>query len=147
MMASLRDDSKSTIGPPFHKFIEARVNQERPDCTHDSLWYICLSKEHLDLQSIACWALHFNGLDVLCRSDDTATADDNAAAALGKVLEFQAGTIDTAPLVPTWLGTLPIRHDLTEAHSTHAQLVRFLEASDPRWPCPCVLFPLPLTKP
>lgn len=67
-----------------------------------------------------------------CRSEDSANATDNAAAALGRVLEYQASTINTAPLVSTWLNSLPLRHDIAEAQVTHAQLVRFLEKSDER---------------
>lgn len=68
----------------------------------------------------------------LHRSEDAGTAQDNAASALGKVLEHHANVMDTGPLVMPFLNALPLHHDLAEAHVAHAQLVRFLEKSDPR---------------
>ena len=42
-------------------------------------------------------------------------AKDNAVAALGKIIRYQAATVDVALLVPNWLNLLPIRHDVEEA--------------------------------
>ena len=72
------------------------------------------------------------GVHIMCRSDDSGSANDNAVSALGKVLQFRRDCVEGTPLVATWLNALPIRHDLAEAHVAHAQLVRFVEASDPR---------------
>ena len=62
-------------------------------------------------------------------------ATENAVASLGKVLEFQANVVDAVQgraLADTWLHALPLVEDTVEALSTHKQLVRFIEASDPR---------------
>jgi len=42
-------------------------------------------------------------------------ARDNAVAALGKVLKFQAASVDAEALLPFWMGLLPLTHDLEEA--------------------------------
>ncbi len=56
-------------------------------------------------------------------------------AALGKVLEHQAGVLDAqqgVALAETYVRALPVVEDAVEAMQVHAQLVRFIEASDPR---------------
>ena len=70
-----------------------------------------------------------------CRSEDNATATENAVAALGRVLEFQSDVVDGQQgksLANTWVQALPILEDSVEAVKVHAQLIRFLEKSDAR---------------
>lgn len=40
---------------------------------------------------------------------------DNAVSALGKIVRYQAGTVDVKLLVPNWLGLLPLKNDIDEA--------------------------------
>ena len=43
-------------------------------------------------------------------------ARDNAVAALGKIIKFQAVTVSNSPeLVPYWLDVMPLTHDMEEA--------------------------------
>ncbi len=70
-----------------------------------------------------------------CRSEENATATENAVSALGKVIEYQAGVLDAqqgVALADTWVRALPVVEDAVEALQVHAQLVRFIEASDAR---------------
>ena len=62
--------------------------------------------------------------------EDSEYATDNAAAALGRLVEHVAMPTgqDAAPLVALWLRHLPLRHDAEEALSSHAQLVRLVES-------------------
>jgi hypothetical protein len=50
---------------------------------------------------------------------------------VGKLCEFCEGTVDNTQLMPLWLSWLPIRADVLEAQTVHAQLMRFLEAGNP----------------
>jgi len=66
------------------------------------------------------------------RSEENASATENAISALGKLLEFQNGAVeDKAGAYAVWLEQLPLREDVVEAREAHAQLVRMLEAGDP----------------
>jgi len=50
-------------------------------------------------------------------------------------LEHQAGVLDAqqgVAIADTWVRALPILEDAVEAVQVHAQLVRFIEASDAR---------------
>ena len=42
-------------------------------------------------------------------------AKDNAVSALGKIIRYQAATVDVKSLVPNWLGLLPLKNDIEEA--------------------------------
>lgn len=42
-------------------------------------------------------------------------ARDNAVAALGKVLQYQSNNINPNELVPYWMSTMPLSHDMDEA--------------------------------
>lgn len=53
-----------------------------------------------------------------------------------QVLEFQADAVDGKAVAATWLAALPLTTDELEGTVAHEQLVRLLEASDPR----CVIF-------
>lgn len=65
------------------------------------------------------------------RSEDNENATENAISALGKVLEFQADCVD--PTAATlYLNSLPLKEDESEARIVHAQLLRLVQASDPR---------------
>ncbi|KAK9810031.1 hypothetical protein WJX72_003666 [[Myrmecia] bisecta] len=66
------------------------------------------------------------------RSDDDEMATDNAISSLGKILEHHPSMVDGAALGATWVNSLPLTSDVVEAKAVHAQLVRFIEASDPR---------------
>jgi hypothetical protein len=69
------------------------------------------------------------------RSEENATATENAVAALGKILEHQPNVLDaqqSKALADTWVQALPILEDAVEAVQVHAQLVRFIEKSDAR---------------
>lgn len=71
-------------------------------------------------------------------------ATENAVSALGKVLEFQASVTDAAQskqLAETWLHSLPVVEDTVEAATVHKQLVKFIEASDPRQGLPKRILP------
>ena len=70
------------------------------------------------------------------REGDAAPATDNAISAVGKILEFQRAALTGGPgqaeqVARAFLGCLPIRADLAEAHLVHEQLVRMVEAADP----------------
>ena len=71
--------------------------------------------------------------DALTRADarheDSGYATDNAAAALGRVIEHVtlAAGYDASPLIATWLQHLPLCNDTEEAPATHQQLVLFVE--------------------
>jgi hypothetical protein len=66
------------------------------------------------------------------RSEEFASATENAISALGKLLEFQNGAVaDPAGAYAVWLEQLPLTEDVVEAREAHAQLVRMLEAGDP----------------
>ena len=67
------------------------------------------------------------------RSDDNASATENAVSALGKILEFQPDIVEQSKsLADTWIQSLPILEDSVEAVKVHAQLVKFIEKQDPR---------------
>ena len=66
-----------------------------------------------------------------CRSSEESSAADNAASALGKVIEFRRESISDPSIVQAWLGALPLFEDTTEAAIAHAQLLRRVEANDP----------------
>ena len=57
-------------------------------------------------------------------------AKDNAVSALGKIIKFQSGAVDTASLIPNWLGLLPIKNDIDEA-KVQNELVADLLAANP----------------
>ncbi|KAK6137805.1 hypothetical protein DH2020_028453 [Rehmannia glutinosa] len=57
-------------------------------------------------------------------------AYDNAVSALGKICQFHRDSIDSAQVVPVWLGCLPIKGDLIEAKAVHDQLCSMVERSD-----------------
>jgi hypothetical protein len=65
------------------------------------------------------------------RSDDNLAATENAVSALGKVLEFQPDCVDPGAAA-LYVAALPIVEDEVEAKEVHAQLLRFLRASDAR---------------
>jgi hypothetical protein len=74
-------------------------------------------------------------VDAVAREDDAEMATENAVAALGKLLEAHAGALAAGAAAQAWgiwLGALPLTEDRVEAKVVHAQLVRLLEASDPR---------------
>ena len=52
------------------------------------------------------------------------------------MLEFHSGVVDSKLLATTWLPALPLESDEAEATVAHEQLVRLVEASDPRWGSP-----------
>lgn len=96
---------------------------------------VLICRRNVSAADTWCCCFIMSGCDIAllrCRSDDSANATDNAVSALGKVIEHRQDCLDGTPLVATWLSHLPIRHDLTEAHAAHAQLLRLLEKSDPR---------------
>jgi hypothetical protein len=69
------------------------------------------------------------------RSEDNATATENAISALGKVLQHVPQCIPDSQgqaLGSAWVQALPITEDEAEAISAHAQLVGFLERQDQR---------------
>jgi len=66
------------------------------------------------------------------RSEDANMCTDNAVCALGKVLEFHSDVADGKLLGSVWLPQLPLEADEAEASVAHEQLVRLVEASDPR---------------
>lgn len=54
-----------------------------------------------------------------------------------QMLEFHGGAVDGKAVAAAWLGALPLTADELEAAVAHEQLVRLVEASDPRWAaCP-----------
>jgi importin-5 len=53
-------------------------------------------------------------------------AKDNAVSALGKIIRFQAGTVDVQSLIPNWLGLLPIKADVEEAKTQNEYLATLL---------------------
>lgn len=72
---------------------------------------------------------------VACRSEDSATATENAISALGKVLQHVPACIPDSQgqaLGTAWVQGLPLKADEAEALSAHAQLVAFLERQDAR---------------
>ena len=85
---------------------------------------------------LACAAAQEDG------DEDVPAARDNAVSALGKVLECggPGGPGAAAALSPTaldavaaaFVGGLPLRADLVEARTSHARLVRCVDASDAR---------------
>lgn len=46
-------------------------------------------------------------------------AKDNGVAALGKIIQFQQGSINPQLIVPVWTNLLPLRHDKEEAKLMH----------------------------
>ncbi|CAG9316983.1 unnamed protein product [Blepharisma stoltei] len=46
-------------------------------------------------------------------------AKDNAVAALGKIIKYQSGSINSATIVPAWVNLLPLRRDKEEAKLMH----------------------------
>ena len=73
--------------------------------------------------------------DPQARSKDWAAATDNVVSSLGKLMEFQAASLDatTGPQVGAgWLSFLPLTHDKDEGKHVHEQLCRFVEARDVR---------------
>lgn len=70
-----------------------------------------------------------------CRSEDNATATENAIAALGKVVEFQSSVLDAAQsqaLAEVWVNALPLTEDEVEAQNVHRQLIKLVEKQDQR---------------
>jgi hypothetical protein len=65
------------------------------------------------------------------RSEDNLTATENAVSALGKILELHPDCVDPAA-AQLYVAALPVTEDEVEAKVVHAQLLRFLQASDPR---------------
>jgi hypothetical protein len=65
------------------------------------------------------------------RSEDNLSATENAVSALGKVLEFLPDCIDPG-MGALYVQNLPIEDDEVEAKEVHAQVLRFLRASDAR---------------
>lgn len=49
-----------------------------------------------------------------------------------QMLEFHADAVDGKAVAAAWLGALPLMADEMEANVAHEQLVRMVEASDPR---------------
>lgn len=86
-------------------------------------------------------ALQHSGLALryiceLCREEENEMATENAIAALGRVLEHHGGAIEESAAAQSWnvwVSSLPVVEDKVEARYVHAQLVRHVEASDPRW--------------
>lgn len=66
------------------------------------------------------------------RSDENLSATENAASALGKLLEHRPQDASDPALGGLYVSSLPVTEDREEAKSVHAQLVRFLQHSDPR---------------
>ena len=64
------------------------------------------------------------------RSKENEMATDNAISAIGKICEFQGGSMDMSQALQVWLGALPIRTDLAEALIAHEQLVRMVESQN-----------------
>ena len=74
--------------------------------------------------------------------DDAQAARDNAASALGKLLDAPAEALTTGPgaspgvngnaIAAAFLSRLPLRSDLAEARTSAARLVRLVEGSDAR---------------
>jgi hypothetical protein len=54
-------------------------------------------------------------------------AKDNAVSALGKIIKFQYGTVDTNSLIPNWLSLLPIKNDVEEAKTQNEFLATLLQ--------------------
>ncbi|KAI5407286.1 hypothetical protein KIW84_053512 [Lathyrus oleraceus] len=54
---------------------------------------------------------------------------DTAVAALGKICEFHADSIDPK-VVSRWLSFLPLKHDSSEARYTHGLLSKLIQRSD-----------------
>ena len=69
------------------------------------------------------------------REEENETATENAIAALGRVLENHGAAIEESAAAQSWnvwVSSLPLAEDKIEARYVHAQLVRHVEASDPR---------------
>ncbi|CAL5227386.1 g10339 [Coccomyxa viridis] len=69
------------------------------------------------------------------REEENETATENAIAALGRVLENHSAAIEESAAAQSWnvwVNSLPLAEDKIEARYVHAQLVRHVEASDPR---------------
>ena len=69
------------------------------------------------------------------REEENETATENAVAALGRVLESHGTAIEESAAAQSWnvwVNSLPLAEDKIEARYVHAQLVRHVEASDPR---------------
>lgn len=64
--------------------------------------------------------------------DDAATATDNVASALGRLLQHHGEGLDGAHVGATWLATLPLTADTVEAQAMHELLVELVEANDRR---------------
>ncbi|CAI9108164.1 OLC1v1007707C1 [Oldenlandia corymbosa var. corymbosa] len=64
------------------------------------------------------------------QQSENVMAYDNAVSALGKICQFHRDSIDSAQVVPAWLGCLPIKGDLIEAKVVHEQLCAMVERSD-----------------
>ena len=71
---------------------------------------------------------------LLSRSAENKNATENAISSLGKVLQFQPASLDGEQYGSLWVNSLPLTADKAEAKAVHAQLVHFLEQSDPRYP-------------
>lgn len=65
------------------------------------------------------------------RSEDNEMAYENAVSALGKVLEFHPECVEPH-MGSHYVAALPVKADTVEAKVVHAQLVRFIQASDRR---------------
>jgi hypothetical protein len=65
------------------------------------------------------------------RNEDNLSATENAVSALGKVLEYQPGSVDPSA-GSLFVNNLPLEDDEIEAKEAHGQLLRMLQASDTR---------------
>ncbi|KAK6912332.1 Importin repeat 6, partial [Dillenia turbinata] len=61
---------------------------------------------------------------------DDARARDMAITALGKICKFHPEKLDRAQVVHTWLGYLPLKHDMAAAQIAHDQLCSMVEKAD-----------------
>jgi hypothetical protein len=69
-------------------------------------------------------------------------ATDNAASALGRILEHHGDAVDGAAVAAAWVAALPLKADTVEALPMHDLLVRLLEvgarAGRGPWLCTCL---------
>lgn len=65
------------------------------------------------------------------RTDPNEMATDNAISALGKMLMYQAASVNPVEVGPIWLSYLPLTSDEVEAKAVHSQLTSLVEQSVP----------------
>jgi len=66
------------------------------------------------------------------RSDDYATATENAISSIGRISLIFASQVDLGQILPVWLHWLPVTQDEEEALAVYNNLCNFLEQAAPK---------------